>query len=66
MINSLLTAETAMSLKLFRTADDNQLGSMVRDEARMVLGNLIFWMGAMLLFSCPVWLPALIDRFLSR
>ncbi len=55
-----------MSLKMFHTADHDQLNSLFREEARMVLGNLIFWMAAMALFSCPVWLPAVVDHFLRR
>jgi len=39
-------------------------GSLFRQEARMILGQVLFWAAAMALIACPVWIPLIIEYFL--
>jgi len=54
-----------MHLKTSHFLSSPKPGDLFREDARMILANVLFWLAAMALFSCPVWLPAVIEYFLA-
>lgn len=43
-----------------------EIGSLVQAEVLRAARNMLFWLAAMALIACPVWIPILIEWLLGR
>lgn len=55
-----------MNTKPLHLSKNDELGSLFREEARMIVVHLVFWLGAITLLAVPVWLPLIVEVLIKR